>query len=287
MILVFGYNGQIARCLRDLTQSNNDFQFVSSSECNFSNPQNVDEYLNNLQQIPSFIINASAYTKVDDCEINQEEAFNVNGYSVGVIANYCKKNNIKLIHYSTDYVFDGEGVSLYKTIDKPNPINTYGKSKLLGEELAIASGCEYYIIRTSWVYSEYGVNFLKTMLNLMVTKNEISVVSDQIGSPTYALDIAKITLDVITGNYDSGIYHFTNEGFCSWYDFAMQIFYLAQELSFPVSVQKIHAILTKDYPRPAPRPLNSRLDKGILSGKLTPWQVSLKKAMIALKNITH
>jgi dTDP-4-dehydrorhamnose reductase len=279
--IVFGKNGQVASCLRDfLLQdgSHNQWHFVDSKECNFSKPQNVYEFLSNLSFVPKIIINTSAYTAVDLAESEQDLAMNINAYAVGKIAQYCKENNTMLFQYSTDYVFNGDGSNPFAPTDTAIPINYYGISKLAGERLIVQSGCNYYIMRTSWVYSQYGKNFVKTMLNLSQKKEEISIVCDQIGSPTNANDIAKMTITMLNKNFNFGIYHFTGDGFCSWYDFACEIIKNTSQFML-VKTQIILPILTAQFPTPAIRPLNSRLNNGTLQEFSTPWLISLEKVM--------
>lgn len=283
MNIVFGRTGQVASSLFDYISASNlssGWRFVSRSECDFSNPENVSKFLSLLEVIPKVIINAVAYTAVDLAETERETAMNVNAKSVFVLAKFCKENDVTLVHYSTDYIFQGTSDVPFKTDDEPHPINFYGESKLVGERAIADSKCMAYVIRVSWVYSSCGKNFVKTMLKLMQEREEISVVSDQIGSPTSARDIAKITMQMLSedssGKFLHGIYHFTNEGFCSWFEFATEICNIAQELEFPLKIKKIKPILTKDYPTLARRPLNSRLEKDDLNEYLVPWKKSLR-----------
>ena len=256
-----------------------DWQFVSSKECNFESPKNVDIFLNDLKQKPSIIINAAAYTAVDLAEEEHDKAMNINAKSVGIIAKYCKKNDITLFHYSTDYIFDGTKNGEYSTNDIPNPVNFYGTSKLMGEQEIIKSGCKYYILRISWVYSQYGKNFLQTIIKLIQDRDEIQIVNDQIGSPTSAIDIANITMLILKKQMPFGVYHFTNEGFCSWYEFACEIIDIVKSFGLKTKIQNIKSIPTKNYPTLAKRPLNSKMNKGVLNDDLQPWKDSLKQVM--------
>lgn len=278
MNIVFGKNGQVSKCLADIL-NHQEWRFVSSLECNFENPENVSTFLHSLTEKPSVIVNAAAYTAVDLAETEQEKAISINATSVGVIAKYCQINDIILFHYSTDYIFDGTKDGEYHTDDATNPVNFYAKSKLMGEQEIIQSECKHYILRTSWVYSQYGKNFLKTILRLIQERSEIQIVGDQIGSPTSAIDIADITMLIIKKQLPFGVYNFTNEGFCSWHEFACEIADIAKSLGLKVTVQNIKEITTKDYPTPAKRPLNSRLHKKELNNYLVPWKESLKRVM--------
>ena len=206
-------------------------------------------------QHPQSCINCAAYTNVDKAEQEKELAFQVNGEAVGVLAAVCKEYGTKLIHISTDYVFDSNATTPYTEKFQTNPINIYGASKLEGEKQAMQFNPESIIIRSSWVYSEFGKNFVKTMLKLMERKNEISVVNDQIGSPTYAADLAEVILQIISsGNWQPGIYHYCNEGVISWFEFAEAICDISGYQS------KVNPIPSSQYPTPARRPVYSALD---------------------------
>ena len=218
---------------------------------------------------PSIIINASAYTNVDGAEENEETANRINGTAVGHLAKTAELIGAKLIHYSTDYIFSGKNKSGYKENSRSNPVNAYGRSKLIGEQ-AIKKYCErYYIIRTSWLYGRGGKNFVDTMLDIGAKNKEIKVVEDQFGKPTYTLDLAKRTRKLIEGDSRYGIYHITNEGTTNWFSFAEKIFELAQ-----LSVSVI-PVKSDQFPRPAKRPNYSSLinTKIPLSRK---WQIALK-----------
>lgn len=215
-----------------------------------------------------FCVNAAAYTAVDKAETEIEKAMLVNSEAVGNLAEICAANKIKLIHFSTDYVFDGESNEGYREDAIPNPVNAYGKSKLLGEELIQRSGCEFAIIRLSWLFGD-GKNFVETMLRLAAENPEIKVVSDQIGKPTYAKDLAEATKNLIQ-NWQSGIFHLTNEGETSWFDFAQKIFELKK---LPV---KVIPITSEEFPTPARRPKNSVLLNTKLP-KLRNWKEALEE----------
>ena len=280
MNIVFGKNGQVASCLREVLRDDlHKWRFIGSDECNFENPQNVTSFLENLGFIPAIIINSSAFTAVDLAASQKEKATNINANSVGEIAKFCEKNNATLVHYSTDYIFDGSGQTPFKVDDIPNPINHYGQTKLEGERLILESKCKAYILRISWVYSKYGKNFAKTMLKLMQEREEISVVYDQIGSPTSAFEVAKMTHSMLKNQLQFGVYHFTDGGFCSWFEFACEIEKQARKLGANLAVKKINQIPTSQFPTPAKRPQNSRLETSKLSEFIKPWQENLASVM--------
>lgn len=257
-IAVIGKTGQVGRALADELP---DSRFYGREEIDLTNPDF------SIIGKPDIIINAAAYTAVDKAESEAELCDQVNNQAVARLAEYCATNNITLVHYSTDYVFDGSGTAPFTEDNTQNlhPLNVYGKSKLAGERAIINSGCKYYILRTSWVYSNTGANFVKTMRRLAAERPEIKVVADQVGSPSYAPDIAANTLKFLEQAPTFGIYHFVPEEQVSWYDFARLI--LAGN---PI---KITPITTAEYPLPAKRPLNSRL----FCGKLRNVGISFPK----------
>lgn len=273
-ILVTGSNGQLGKELRQLAPLHNEFSFIflSREDLPIHHFDMVRTYFDNLQ--PDFCINCAAYTAVDRAEQEKDLAFQVNGEAVGVLAAVCKKYHTRLIHISTDYVFDGNGTQPWKETDPVSPVNTYGASKLQGEEEAMQFNPETIIIRTSWVYSRFGKNFVRTMLKLMKEKKEISVVNDQLGSPTYAADLATAILHIINqAHWHSGIYHYCNEGIISWYDFAAAI----KEISGSDCL--VHPIPTHQYPTPAKRPAYSALNTGKIKTRfnlaIPGWKESL------------
>ncbi|HMM07265.1 MAG TPA: dTDP-4-dehydrorhamnose reductase [Clostridiales bacterium] len=223
---------------------------------------------------PDAVIHCAAYTAVDQAEREQELCYDVNVNGTKYVASVAAEVGAKLIYISTDYVFDGMGNSPHKVTEAKAPVNYYGLTKSLGEDAVASLLNRYFIVRISWVFGNNGNNFVKTMLRLGKEREEFSVVSDQIGAPTYTTDLASLLLDmVITEKY--GVYHAANGGFCSWYDFAVKI----MELS-GLTV-KVKPILTKDYPTAAKRPLNSRLDQNKLTENgfsiLPPWEDALKR----------
>ncbi len=261
-ILVLGSKGQLGRCLFDqLTTEKLDVTYASRSEVDITDIARTNKSIKSLN--PAIVINASAYTAVDKAEDDEKEAEKINHHAVANIAKVCCEINSWLIHISTDYVFDGESNHPYCEESETNPQGIYGKSKLNGEKAVQLSGCKYIILRTAWVYSEYGSNFLTNMLKLGVHKDEIGIVSDQIGSPTYAQDIAKSIVSIVSRlNIDeslSGIFHYCGDKSYSWYDFALAIFSEAEACGFKIP-SSIMPITTADYPTAAIRPAYSVLD---------------------------
>lgn len=286
-IICFGKNGQVASAIAKVFP---EAKFISSAECNFNMPSTVKTF---LQENPfnfshgDIIINAAAYTKVDLAEDEREEAMNINAISPGQIAGYCKENGLTFIHLSTDYVFDGKGNKAYEEMnanDSPifTPCNFYGFSKLAGEKAILDSGVQGYIIRTSWVYSAQGTNFLKTIVHLLKTKDEIKVIKDQIGSPTYALDIASAIKHILIKKLPFGTYHFTNGGFISWFDFAEKIKEYMEKRQPQLKLASILPIETIEYKTKAKRPYNSRLQKEKLKDIIVSFEASLEKCLSSL-----
>jgi len=290
-ILVSGKNGQLGKELQDIASadSTHKFVFFDREELNIADKNVLQYAFENYQ--PSFFINCAAYTAVDKAETEQEQAYLINAEAVGNIAKQCQQSNTKLIHISTDYVFNGKGTSPYKPDDKTDPVNYYGYTKLLGEQLAINNNPNTNIIRTSWVYSKYGNNFVKTMLRLMKERKEINVVNDQRGSPTYAKDLAEAILEIVDSEqltvnnsllttHRSPIYHFSNEGIISWYDFAVAIKDIKQLDCV------VNPIPTTSYPTPAKRPAYSGLDKTKIANTfnihIKDWKQSLNECLRAL-----
>ena len=293
-ILVTGSNGQLGMELQVLAPLYKEYEFVflSKEKLPLQNPDLARDTF--LKQQPQFLINCGAYTAVDKAETEKDLAFQVNGEAVGTLAALCKEYQCRFIHISTDYVFDGTATSPYKEDALTNPQSVYGASKLKGEKLAMQSNEESIIIRTSWVYSSFGKNFVKTMLKLMSERSELNVVNDQLGSPTYAADLAEVILQIIRQltihdshnrersvaarfTTSSGIFHFSNSGNISWFDFALAI----RELSG--SKCNVHPIPTSAYPTPAKRPAYSVLDKTKIQETfgvgLNDWKESLVRCI--------
>jgi len=274
-ILITGSNGQLGSELQQLAPCffSYDFYFFSRSEFSLNNNEMIEKRIAEVQ--PDYVINCAAYTAVDKAETEKAEALQINGTAVGVMAKACNKHNAKFLHISTDYVFDGSRNEPLQEDAPVAPINFYGKSKLAGEQMAIESNPDSILIRTSWVYSFYGKNFVKTMMRLMSEKDSINVVGDQWGSPTYAADLAAAIMQIISsGKWVAGIYHFSNEGVITWAQFASEIAAIMQ------SACTVNSIPTSSYPTPAPRPLYSVMDKAKIrdtfSIKLNHWKHSLQ-----------
>jgi dTDP-4-dehydrorhamnose reductase len=281
-ILVTGANGQLGKELKQLESQYPQFEFIFLSREDL--PIHHFELVRNFFKgyHPQYLINCAAYTAVDRAETEKDLAFQVNGEAVGVLAAVCKEYGTKFLHVSTDYVFDGTASAPYKEDVATNPQSVYGASKLEGEKEALHFNTDTIIIRTSWVYSEYGRNFVKTMIKLMNEKEQLYVVNDQIGSPTYAADLADAIMQIISsGKWFPGVYHYSNEGVISWFDFAVAI----RDLTG--STCKVTAIPTTSYPTPAKRPVYSVLDKSKIAGtygiSLKDWKDSLRGCLDRLK----
>ncbi len=289
-IIIFGKNGQVGSNLVRIFAKENakenyfNVKSYSSKEADFTNLLALDNFLNNLSPKPDFIINAAAYTNVDKAEEEQELADLINHQAVAVIAKYCKKSDTKLIHYSTDYVFDGSGSEPFTEDNTTNlePLNHYGKTKLLGEQAIINSGCNHIIFRISWVYDDNpnSKNFVNTITRLAKEKEVLNIINDQIGSPTSASFVAENTIKIIKKLLNqskqdmNGIYHLNNGRYISWYDFAVEIIDDLRARGENLRVKEINPIKTSEYKTKAPRPLNSRLGyKRIID--LTNMQASL------------
>ncbi|MDB4661727.1 dTDP-4-dehydrorhamnose reductase [Gammaproteobacteria bacterium] len=284
-ILVLGSKGQLGRSLNDQF-SNTDYEvfYASREQINVANFEETKASI--LQIAPGVIINATAYTAVDKAEQYKEQANFINHLAVANLANICKENNCWLIHVSTDYVFDGNSKFPYKEEDKTNPQSVYGQSKLNGELAIQSSGCKHIIIRTAWIFSEYGDNFLKTMLKLGASKNEVNIVDDQIGCPTYAQDLAYCIVKIIPNLFFKetiqGIYHYCGNTSCSWYDFATIIYNEAKLLGYKTP-ELVIPINTSKYPTPAHRPSFSVLDcskiKFYFDISCSDWKLGIKRIL--------
>ncbi len=281
IIAVSGKNGQLGWELEQLSHQYPNFQFVfcDRDQLDITNEQKVSTFFTNNK--PNVFINCAAYTAVDKAETDQESAYKINAEAVGFLAQQCRLSNTLLITFSTDYVFDGNGTKPYEEMKDTQALNYYGYTKEAGEKMALENWLQTIIIRTSWVYSVHGNNFVKTMLRLMKERKEINVVSDQIGSPTYAKDLAEATMTVvekvIAGNKNYGVYHYSNEGVISWYDFASEIRNIAGLEC------KINPVPSSDFPTPAKRPKYSVMSKdGIIENfgiTLINWKTSLQQCI--------
>ena len=277
-VLVTGSYGQLAACIKDKIHEHPEIAFVFTDlpELDITKENQVFDFFSNNEF--SWCINCAAYTDVDKAETEKQISYEVNELGAANLAKACKKYKVKLIHISTDFVFSGESSKPYDEFDIAEPVSIYGDSKLKGEQSITSIMDNYFIIRTSWLYSEHGNNFYKTMLNLSKVKKEINVIFDQIGAPTYAGDLTKVILKIITIESNKfGIYHYSNEGVASWYDFAMAIF---DESKYDV---KINPLRTNQYPTPATRPQYSVLDKSKIRKafeiEIPYWRYSLKQVI--------
>lgn len=268
-ILLLGKSGLLGQALEKVLREFCEIRALGHQECDITDTKSLEKQIISAQ--PDIIINATGYTAVDDAEKYKNEAFKINSEAVGNIAKIAAKKNISLVHFSTDYVFDGEKCEGYAETDSPAPISVYGDSKASGEQEIIRTAKKFWLVRTAWLYGPGGKNFVDTIINLM-HKNEgkpLRIVNDQIGNPTLTLDLAQAVLGLLeTKNY--GIYHIVNSGQCSWYEFAQEIFRI---LGIP---QKIIPITSSELNRPAPRPKYSIL-KNSKTTPLRPWQEALKE----------
>lgn len=275
-ILVTGSNGQLGQSFRKISANyEHEFVFTDVEELDITNEEQIDNYLSNKDL--DCLINCAAYTAVDKAENDYDLALLLNTQAPYLLAKYTKKYKIRFIHISTDYVFDGKSSTPYTPQSIPNPKSVYGNTKLQGEKKILRCNKNANIVRTSWLYSEFGNNFVKTMIKLGQTKSSINVVYDQIGTPTYATDLAEAIMKMLDRSSLDNIYHFSNEGVCSWYDFAKKIMELNKLKC------KVMPILSKDYPTVAKRPFYSVLDKSDIKASLhieiPHWEDSLKKCL--------
>lgn len=261
-ITVFGSNGQLGQTFKDyFERSRYDFTFLTKDDLDISNENEVKDFFKLNKS--NIIINCAAYTRVDEAESNEALCYGVNISALEYIAKECYLNNCYLIHFSTDYVFDGFSHAPYSEDDITSPLSVYGKSKLLGEQVIYRSGCRFCILRCSWLFSEYGHNFLKTILRACQEKSALSVVSDQFGSPTFTHDIAnavdKIIHQISLDKIEDGVFHFSGMPYCSWSEFAENISRKAFELNFSSKPISINRINSSEFTTIAPRPKNSML----------------------------
>ncbi|WP_445730712.1 dTDP-4-dehydrorhamnose reductase [Mariniflexile sp.] len=279
-ILVTGSNGQLGICLKDIAENDLNILYTDYQELDICDLNKVTQFFQSHSKI-DYCINCAAYTAVDKAEEDYDKAYQINAMGAKNLALACKSKHTTLIHVSTDFVFDGLKTEAYSETDETKPVNVYGKTKLKGEIEIKQILKTHFILRTSWLYSEHGNNFMKTMLRLSKDRNKISVVSDQIGTPTYAGDLAKVIFHIInieSQNY--GLYHYSNLGEISWFDFAKAIF---KESKIDVELLPIK---TKDYPTLAKRPVYSVLDKSKIiktfNVEIPYWKNSLKKSLFRL-----
>ncbi len=284
-ILLLGSTGQVGQELLKTLSTLGELITLTRQELDLTNSDQIAETIASWQ--PKIIINASAYTAVDKAESESELAMAINAVAPKIIAQAAQVLSATLVHISTDYVFNGKNHTPYIEEDEPDPIGVYGKSKLLGE-LGVKENCDRHIIlRTAWVYGARGHgNFVKTMLRLGAEKEELRIVSDQIGNPTWSYDIANAIANLLNcpeNQIPWGTYHFTNSGVASWYDFAVAIFEEGHKLNFPLKIKTVLPITTEEYPTPAQRPAFSVLSKAKFRktlGVYPPyWRDSLKKML--------
>lgn len=292
-ILVLGSQGQLGSCLSNqLASSSYQVVYVTRSEIDVADLAKTEAKIAEIG--PNILINACAYTAVDNAEKERKAAYLINCLAVTNIANICKDIDCWLIHVSTDYVFDGYSEFPYTEEDKTNPQGVYGYSKLKGELGIKGSGCKYLIIRTAWLYSEYGNNFLKTMLTLGALHNELKIVDDQIGCPTYAPDLAKAivaTLPSLSPGHSSQVYHYAGNSSCSWAEFASIIFEEAVQIKVLSKRPNIVRISSEDYPALAKRPKNSRMDsskfEAVFEVKSSDLERGVRLSLASLNNSKH
>lgn len=281
-IIVTGSDGQLGSEIKEIARDAQwaNFEFTTIAELDITDSAAVDKMISAKKY--DFLINCSAYTAVDKAETEREMAFKVNSLGVETLAKACAQNNTKVVHISTDYVFDGTACKPYMESDTPNPQSVYGESKLRGEQKLMEHQPQSVIIRTSWLYSAYAHNFVKTVLKYSSERDEMRVVFDQVGTPTYAADLAKTIIQIIEktikgGKFIPGIYHYSNEGVTSWYDFATEITHLA---SLKCNIVPIE---TSEYPTPAQRPhysvMNKKKIKTDYQITIPHWKTSLDKCI--------
>lgn len=280
-ILVFGGKGQLGQCLRSVSK-NDDLIFLSSAEANICNKEQIESLFNKYK--PKVIINCAAYTAVDKAEDEAAVATALNTTGPEILAELCRQFDVLIIHISTDFVFEGTTTGLLNEDEVTKPTGIYGKTKLDGERAIQEVWNKHIIIRTSWLYSEYANNFVKTMLRLAQDRDELNIVVDQVGTPTYAMDLASAILAIINNtDHKYGLYHYSNEGVASWYDFAHAIFELSNK--------KLHLkpIKTIDFPTKAKRPAYSVLDKTKIKQQfqlsIPHWRESLKVCLVRLHEL--
>lgn len=276
-ILVTGANGQLGLQLKLIIQGNKgyNFYFTDLPELDITSEHGLEKTLTEFN--PQWVVNCAAYTAVDKAETETDLANKINAEAPALLAKLTDRFHSRLIHISTDYVFDGTSSRPYREEDEKNPVGIYAQTKATGEDLVLANNPRSVVIRTSWLYSAFGNNFMKTIIKLAREKGHVKVVSDQVGTPTWAGDLASAIIQVIEKDCPPGLYHYSNEGVCSWYDFAKAIIEL-QEIN-----ASIEPITTKEFPTPAPRPHYSVLDKSLIKStlgiKIPYWRDSLKESL--------
>ncbi len=280
-VLITGANGQVGRSLQDRAPAGMELIPMSADKLDITSAESIESAFK--EHSPDVLINAAAYTAVDKAEVEEEDARAANALGPKLLANACSENGTFFIHISTDYVFDGEASLPYKETDPINPINIYGKSKAEGEQAIIRTGAKYAIVRTSWVFSEYGKNFLITMLGLGAQQQKLNIVYDQMGAPTYAGDIADAIYAIIEhkDKIEHEIFHFTGNQITSWMDFAKFIFKIAFEAGKLPRRVFVKGITSDEYPTVSKRPKNSVMDckkiKDLCGINASDWQAATIK----------
>ena len=286
-ILITGSNGQLGSEIKQLSPYYSSWNFIYKDlpDLDITNIELLEKLVK--EEAINTIVNCAAYTAVDPAESNQEIAYAVNVLGAKNLAKLSNLYKIKLIHISTDFVFDGKHYLPYKETDQPNPLGVYGSTKLEGEQEVLAECSNSIIIRTAWLYSSFGANFVKTMQKLGNDRNELNVIFDQVGTPTFAGDLAQTILEILTqleaGSTKKGVYHYSNEGIASWYDFAVEVMSLSNLKC------RVYPIETFQYPTPAPRPSFSVLNKEKIKTdfgiEIQHWKSSLKKCIQELDDV--
>ncbi|MCA6954956.1 dTDP-4-dehydrorhamnose reductase [Pectobacterium polaris] len=277
-ILLTGANGQLGRCFQDRLPAEWEILATDSAELDITNLEHVERTVKQFK--PDAIVNAAAYTAVDKAESEPELAAKINVTGPENLAIVASKQGIRLVHVSTDYVFDGNATEPYREDSVTNPLSVYGKTKLAGEQAVAKASSEAIIVRTAWVFSEYGNNFVKTMLRIGKERDALSIVGDQRGCPTYAGDLAQAIISLLDKNAEGGIYHYCGDEEVSWYEFAEEIFKFAVQNSVLSKAPTLASITTQQYPTPAHRPVYSSLSGEKLKKQgvnFSGWRVALEK----------
>lgn len=261
-ILVIGKNGQVGSALTQIL-AGHELIALDYPEIDFLKLGQTLQVVRQIQ--PDVVINAAAYTQVDQAEKEEAKAFVVNAETPAAVAAWCAKNGKTFIHYSTDYVFSGSGTEPHTEEDETGPLNAYGRTKLSGEKMIAECGGNYLVLRTSWVYDEINRNFVTAMLRLGNERDTLSIVNDQVGAPTYAFDLAAMTVEIVDkavkkNEFPSGVFHLCHAGETTWYNFAVKIFDIARRDGAPLKISRVEAIPSSAYKSAAQRPLNSRLN---------------------------
>ncbi|PIE39613.1 MAG: dTDP-4-dehydrorhamnose reductase [Gammaproteobacteria bacterium] len=281
-IIVSGAGGQLGRELQATCPDTVDALFLDRHQFDITDARAVGELVNHHQ--PFALINAAAYTAVDSAEHEPVRASSINIEGPANLATACANNGTRFLHVSTDFVFPGRSSTPYKTSDLTEPLSIYGKTKLSGEVAVRAANGRSIIVRTGWVYSRFGSNFVKTMLKLIASRESLGIVADQVGTPTWANGLAKALWEIALTESTSGIYHYSDAGVCSWYDFAHAIADEASRLGMVDNVARILPITTADYPTPAARPAYSVLDKSRCWGELNLPAIHWRDQLRAMLN---